>query len=303
MPSITAVARRNGSATARPAWLRLVGRAPAGAPDGPTAPPAPPASSGSGCRPVGQQRAVRRQRPDPQQRVRHRGDDLRGVEFHAVRLAGGDRHRRDRGEFGQVALGRRRPRRSRPDPSRPPRRAAHMATRTGWLSARPRTPASCTAAPGRGWPAGCGSASISPSQRRAGCPGSPGTGAASRTGCSRYARPRSSVTDSPDRTCGQPWPTRSWPEHHAVGRRSGLAGPSPGVAARKRSFTPPGVSVAQVSSQVRCRRTSDYGTEADGPRPADPGQLVPARRERVLGPVRTLKKNSKSRSTPPAGTP
>ena len=50
-------------------------------------------------------------RPDPQQRVRHRGDDLRDVEFHAV-LAGGDRHRPGRCQFRQVSLGRRRPRRS-----------------------------------------------------------------------------------------------------------------------------------------------------------------------------------------------
>ena len=99
--------QRQGRRPARP--VRAHRRAPAGAPAGPIAPPAPPASPGS-APPVGEHGAVRRQRPGPQQRVRHRGDDLRDVEFHAV-LAGGDRHRPGRCQFRQVGLGRRRPRR------------------------------------------------------------------------------------------------------------------------------------------------------------------------------------------------
>ena len=151
-----------------------------------------------------------------------------------------------------------------------------MTTRTGWLSATANS-SQRTLPPAAG-PAVCGSASTSPLHRR--CPGSPGA-SPQFTGCSRYVRPRSSVTESPDLTSAAnrcPGSSNlissasSRPGRPRMDRRCGS--PGSGMTARKRSFTPPGVSVAPVS-------TRSVSPNAIGTGPTATASGIPVRSSRL----------------------
>ena len=156
----------------------------------------------------------------------------------------------------------------------------------------------------------CGSASISPPPPTPAAPAPMGP-CRQPPGRSRYLRPRSSVTDSPDRISSDQPLTGPITRHPGPPARLGPSGLPSGVTARKRSFTPPGVSVAQV----RFARSSAAGSRpAPGPRPRPaesrsgrpgPPPARPGTRARPGG--RSARRSAPRTGSPwppvPAGTP